>query len=171
LLSGIENSEPKHLADELRQTRESRDKLQQAMDVLLRKLESFESHSAAEIGHLPERPFHQVADEHFSAQRASPRRAYPYHQAVAPLIEGKLPSLADFFTVQFQDISAGGVSFLLGYRPQFDMVVLGLGFAPNLRHVTAKILNVTQVSDPTHPAAGETMFLVGCKFLERVHLA
>ncbi len=97
--------------------------------------------------------------------RSSPRRAYPYRQSVAPLLGGKLPTKSQFKQVQFRDISAGGVSFLMSERPNFDFLVLQLGIDANVHYMSARVVNASE----TVTDAG-TMYLVGCRFLERVHL-
>ncbi len=84
---------------------------------------------------------------------------------MAPIASGKLPTKDQFIQVQFRDISAGGVSFLIGHRPEFDALVLELGCGPNVHYMSAKIVNVVETSTSTGP-----MFLVGCRFLNRVHL-
>ncbi len=109
--------------------------------------------------------FQELDDTQFAQRRASPRRAYPYRQSVAPILHGKLPTKDQFIQVQFRDISAGGVSFLINQRPAFDALVLELGCGPNVHYMSAQIVNVVDTVTPSGP-----MFLVGCRFLNRVHL-
>lgn len=109
--------------------------------------------------------FQLVDDAQHALQRTSPRRAYPYRQSVAPVLNGKLPTKNDFIQVQFRDISAGGVSFLINHRPLFDSLVLELGCGPNVHYMKAKVVNVIESATSTGP-----VFLVGCRFLDRVHL-
>ncbi len=109
--------------------------------------------------------FQVVDDEKHARLRSSPRRAYPYRQSVAPIYHGKLPTKNDFIQVQFRDISAGGVSFLINKRPEFESLVLELGCGPNVHYMKAKIVNVAENTT----SSGST-YLVGCRFLDRVHL-
>ncbi len=97
--------------------------------------------------------------------RSSPRRAYPYRQQVAPFINNVLPTRGEFSEVQFRDISAGGVSFVLDHPPAFDMVVLALGCPPNFHYVSARVVNV---AEELHKDGHN--FIVGCCFVGRVHL-
>jgi PAS domain S-box-containing protein len=109
--------------------------------------------------------FQMMDDAEHASKRTSPRRAYPYRQSVAPIYNGKLPTKDDFIQVQFRDISAGGVSFLINRRPEFDSFVLELGCEPNVHYMSAKVVNVIE------RATGEgSTFMVGCRFLNRVHL-
>jgi PAS domain S-box-containing protein len=110
-------------------------------------------------------PFQAIAEPGFDAVRTSPRRAYPYRQLIAAHKPGVSPDRLTFEAVQFHDISAGGVSFRLPYRPAFDTVVLALGVRPNVHYISAKIVSVSEFDED-----GGTAYHVGCRFLERLHV-
>ncbi len=94
--------------------------------------------------------------------RSSPQRTFPYRQRVAKFEPGRAPETLDFTEVQFEDISAGGVSFFLNSRPEFEKVVLALGAAPNLHYIAAQITSVGDLSRD-----GARLFKIGCRFLDR----
>lgn len=108
-------------------------------------------------------PFQAISQPGFDGVRSSPRRAYPYRQRVAPLTPGVRPDQLPFEEVQFHDISAGGVSFRMVRRPDYDTVVLALGVAPSVHYISARIVNVAEVVEQ-----GVLGFHVGCRFLERL---
>jgi hypothetical protein len=83
---------------------------------------------------------------------------------VAAMEPGVSPDRLAFSEVQFHDISAGGVSFLLEIHPNFDTVVLALGVRPNVHYISAKIVNVVEVYED-----GNRRYQVGCRFLQRLH--
>ena len=97
--------------------------------------------------------------------RSSPRHRFPYVQAVGPMIDGKVPPKDNFFSVRCKDLSGGGISIVLDNKPKFDHLVVALGVAPNLSHVTAKVVRVELFDD-----GGCTRYLVGCRFIGRVQL-
>jgi len=97
--------------------------------------------------------------------RTSPRRTFPYRQLIAPMYTGVIPSRNKFFEVPCRDISAGGVSFYLATKPDFDSLLVALGKAPSLSYFTARVMRVSEeVIDD------QVMHLVGCRFTGRVHL-
>jgi len=106
-------------------------------------------------------PFQEMRDPG-APVRSSPRRAFPYRQRIAPFEPGKPLATLPFVEVQFEDISAGGVSFYLDYHPDFETVVLALGAGANLHYLTANIVNVTEMA-----RSGKRHFKIGCRFLER----
>jgi PAS domain S-box-containing protein len=98
-------------------------------------------------------------------KRSSPRREYQYRQAIAPMDGKRLPARRDFFEVECEDISAGGISFYLDRPPEFEYLVVALGKAPTLTWFAALVVRVVDRSAPDAPR-----FLVGCRFTGRVHL-
>jgi len=96
-------------------------------------------------------------------RRRRPRRSYPYHQLVAPILDGKLPGERDFVRVRCNDIAAGGFSFLASEPPPSNALIVALGNAPNLTHVTAQVVHVTRVK-----RRGKFTYLVGCGYTGRV---
>jgi PAS domain S-box-containing protein len=97
--------------------------------------------------------------------RSSPRRVFQYRQLIAPVLGNAMPSERDFFEVDCSDISAGGLSFYLGRVPEFDKLIVRLGKAPALTHFAAQVVRyMEKVEGP------QRQYLVGCRFLGRVHL-
>lgn len=112
-------------------------------------------------------PFEVIPHEPVSHERrGSPRRAYPYIQKIAPMTGPALPTCNDLREVPFRDISAGGVSFLLWYEPDFQHVVVELGQGRKTIWVTAEVVWTREVGEGEDRA-----YLVGCKFLGRVNLS
>ena len=100
-----------------------------------------------------------------SQQRRSPRRAYRYRQSVAPMNDGMMPMQKAFFEVDCWDISACGLSFFMDRLPDFETLVIALGRAPALSHFTARVMRVARIEQNN-----TTHYLVGCRFLGRVHI-
>ncbi len=98
-------------------------------------------------------------------RRTSPRKAYHYRQRIAPMVGGLLPPKRKFFEVQCRDISAGGFSFLLDRKPDFETLVVCLGRPPAETFFTARVVRCVEVQEN-----GETWLLVGCRFTGRVQL-
>lgn len=97
--------------------------------------------------------------------RSSQRHEFPYVQRVAPLIGGKVPPAEQFFPVRCKDLSGGGMAILLNGPPDFESLVISLGVAPALSHVTARVVRVEQRKEN-----GRTQYLVGCQFIGRAQL-
>jgi PAS domain S-box-containing protein len=98
-------------------------------------------------------------------QRSSPRREFNYYQLIAPVQGKRLPAKRDFFAVQCRDISAGGISFYLDQRPDFNILVVVLGREPGENYFTAEVVRVV-----TEQREGKTAFLVGCRFTGRAEI-
>ena len=97
--------------------------------------------------------------------RGCARTVYQYQQNVAPVHGGQLPHREDFFRVTCQDISRGGVSFIVDDEPDYESVVIALGPSQTVLYVAAKVCNVTPIS-----AVNGLFYRVGCEFTERVRL-
>ncbi len=166
VLTGVDVSEIARLERELSVARSSKGQARSAPPASLAATGATDRGSIpADLAAEAAGAFQVLDDDPQAQRRASPRRAYPYRQLVAPILGNQLPTKDEFIPVQFRDISAGGVSFLIGRRPAFDSLVLELGCEPNVHYMSAKIVNVVETSTPTG-----TMYLVGCRFLKRVHL-
>ncbi len=98
-------------------------------------------------------------------QRSSPRRAYRYQQAIAPIYNGQIPTRRHFATVECRDISAGGIAFVLDTVPDFTDLVVALGRSPQLTHFTATVARTCEIDDE-----GRKRYLVGCRFTGRINL-
>ena len=98
-------------------------------------------------------------------QRRSPRRAYRYRQDIAPMNDRQLPGSNSFFEVEFWDLSACGFSFFIDKLPKFETLVAALGRPPALSHFSARVMRVARMNQDNG-----TRYLVGCDFIDRVHL-
>jgi PAS domain S-box-containing protein len=95
-------------------------------------------------------------------RRTSARRTFPYQQRVAPY-HGVPPLESEFFLARFSDISSGGVSFILEERPNYKAVVIELGSAPKTTKIHSDIVRVIPIM-----AEGRPVYLIGCRFVERL---
>ncbi len=112
-----------------------------------------------------EQPFHPSSVQGGSSNRASQRRVFQYRQRIAPMVGSSKPSEKDFIEVDCCDISAGGIAFYLDRAPEFTRVVVALGRPPALTYFAAEVVrHVEKVND------GRRVYLVGCRFVGRVHL-
>jgi PAS domain S-box-containing protein len=116
----------------------------------------------ASLATLPPRPPTAAMG---SDQRRSPRRAYRYRQGIAPMNEHQLPPPNDFFDVEFWDLSACGFSFFSEQLPKFETLVAALGRPPSVSHFSARVMRVARMTQDNN-----TRYLVGCDFINRVHL-
>ena len=115
--------------------------------------------------HSALRPFQPIGARAALEQRVTLRRAYRYQQRIAPVIDGVMPKPDQFFEVQCNDISAGGISFFLDSAPDFDSLVVALGKAPAMSYFTARVARVAGVDHD-----GPKVYLVGCRFTGRTRL-
>jgi len=74
-----------------------------------------------------------------------------------------MPTADEFFTVECNDISAGGISFFLRRPPGCELFAIVLGQKPRLTILAAKVVYFRPVKHN-----GQQMYLVGCKFLDRM---
>jgi len=111
------------------------------------------------------RPFRPVGGKGAIEQRVSLRRSYRYQQRIAPVIDNVMPKPEQFFEIQCNDISAGGISFFLDKPPDFESLVVALGQEPALSYFTARVARVAGVDNE-----GPKVYLVGCKFTGRTRL-
>lgn len=95
-------------------------------------------------------------------RRSRDRRSYRCVQMIAPYDGNRLPVAEEFVHIQCHDISQGGFAFLSTEPPAFDHLVLALGRVP-FTFVIAHVLHFVPVEE-----AGETYYLVGCRFLQRI---
>jgi len=95
-------------------------------------------------------------------RRKHPRRAYPYRQKIAAIVDGNLPDPDSFTEVSCNDIAAGGFSFLARKPPDSDMLVVALGVPPKIAYLIAQVRHITRTQE-----YGKPMFLVGCKCVGR----
>jgi PAS domain S-box-containing protein len=98
-------------------------------------------------------------------QRRSPRRSFRFPQKIAPLRGATSPSPEQFFEVLCEDLSAGGFSFYLDRRPDFNQLVVMLGQEPEISYLTAQVVRNTPKK-----IQGREMFLIGCRFNDRFQI-
>jgi len=82
---------------------------------------------------------------------------------IAPIFGGRFPSEVEFFEVECHDICTGGFAFFSDGYPPFETLIVRLGRSPSLKHLRARVVNVTEV-----PRDGETAYRVGCRFIDRI---
>ena len=95
-------------------------------------------------------------------RRQRSRRAYPYHQLVAPVVGGELPKPREFTRVCCRDIAAGGFSYLASEPPPSETVIVAFGKPPRLVHLAAQVVHVTRIK-----RKGKYTYLVGCSYTGR----
>lgn len=112
-----------------------------------------------------EHPFAPVAGKAGRELRRSPRRTFQYRQWIAPVKAHRLPRPSDFFDVQCNDISAGGISFVLDHPPDFEELIVALGQPSKRTYFVARVVRIQIRQEVCGPA-----YLVGCQFTGRVTL-
>ncbi len=98
-----------------------------------------------------------------SERRRKARRAYPYLQRLAPVLDDELPNPDEFIDVECHDISPGGFSFLFPYPFPSDSLVVELGIPPKLTYLMAQVAHVTRTT-----RGKSTFYLIGCNYTHRV---
>jgi hypothetical protein len=96
--------------------------------------------------------------------RSSPRKQFQYAQRIAPMHGGLLPAKDEYFNVECNDISQGGISFYLRRPPGCEHFAVALGQKPKVTVLVAKVVYSRAVEHK-----GAKMILVGCKFVDRLH--
>ena len=95
----------------------------------------------------------------------SPRRTFRFRQSIAPMEGSSLPTPNQFFEVNCKNISAGGISFFLPRKPDFTSLVVALGRPPGVTYFTASVVRLLE-----QQRNGKAAYMVGCRFIGRVHL-
>ena len=113
----------------------------------------------------PPRYYRRSATSVTKDLRASPRRAFRYLQRIAPVFGGQPPGQGDFFEVECEDISAGGIAFHLNRQPDFETLVVALGKPPWQSYLSARVVRCVKTE-----RGGVRGFLVGCSFTGKVSL-
>lgn len=108
------------------------------------------------------RPFQQLPPGVYGERRARPRRAYPYVQLIAPIIDGQLPPRSEFREVQCRDIAAGGFSFFAPAAPQEAELVVAFGAGTSMTFLTARQVHTTPTTRDGKPCV-----IVGCRYTGR----
>lgn len=92
-------------------------------------------------------------------KRAATRRSFGVEQIVASTTDGKMPPLEAFAPVRCIDISQTGLAFYHERRPHTPELVVGLGIAPNIVYLVARVVHVEMLE-----LCGNLVFRVGCEF-------
>jgi PAS domain S-box-containing protein len=106
----------------------------------------------------------EVPDELGADRRQLARRAYPYKQRIAAVVDDRLPEEDRFEEVDCRDISAGGFSYLADVEPNHTAIVVALGVPPSLTYLAADVLHAR----PTEHN-GQPTFVVGCRYTGRIN--
>jgi hypothetical protein len=95
--------------------------------------------------------------------RSSPRKQYQVNQRIAPMHKDLPPHVDEYFNVECNDISQGGISFYLKRPAGCEKFAIALGQKPL---VTVLIGRVVYSREINHN--GDQMYLVGCQFVGRL---
>ncbi len=99
----------------------------------------------------------------YEEMRSSPRKKYQCNQRIAPMHGGILPTTDEYFNVECNDISKGGISFYLKRPPGCEQFAVVLGQKPNITILVAKVVYSREVQQND-----QQMYLVGCQFIDRL---
>jgi hypothetical protein len=99
----------------------------------------------------------------YEEMRSSPRKNYRFNQRIAPMHGGLLPRTDEYFNVECNDISKGGVSFYLKRPPGCEQFAIMLGQKPMVTILVARVVYSREVDHDGHQ-----MYLVGCQFIDRL---
>ena len=113
-------------------------------------------------GQAPVYAFQALPPGVFGDRRSRPRRAYPYVQLIAPIVDDELPPIHEFREVQCRDIGAGGFSFFSPKVPKELNFVVAFGAGDSLTYLTARQIHLTPTS-----RSGQSAYIVGCRYTGR----
>ena len=111
------------------------------------------------------RPFSVVPQGPQGDRRQRSRRAFPYVQMIAPMIDGKMPEEHRFRPVRCRDISPTGFSFLSPTPPDFQDLMVALGGETTTTYLAARVMHATIVERDNKVA-----YVVGCRYLSRANV-
>jgi hypothetical protein len=97
-----------------------------------------------------------------SNRRTGPRHPYRCRQLIGPIVDGRLPSQSQFFHVQCDDLSSGGMAYLADDMVTTDELIIALGTVPFL-FLRARILRQEQVIRD-----GNLVYRIACRFIGRI---
>lgn len=129
---------------------------------------------------------HQTVQRHQDREtdrRESSRQVFESFQRIALPRGAGVPPESEFFDVQCRDLCTAGFSFLFPFEPKFQRIVAAFGAPPNAIYLSAKITHCAEVlvypsgvaiaegegEGAAPEEGGKPMFLVGCKFIERLY--
>ena len=84
--------------------------------------------------------------------------------SIAPYSDGVAPRAEDFFDAPFREISAGGVTFQLSQKPDFENLVIALGNSAQPTLLTAQLVRVQSIVQ-----SNKVVYLAGCRFTGRLN--
>lgn len=99
----------------------------------------------------------------YEEMRSSPRKQYQCNQRVAPIHGDLLPLVDDYFNVECNDISRGGISFFMKRPPGCERFAVVLGQKPNITILIGRVVYAREVEHNE-----QRMYLVGCQFVDRM---
>ncbi|MGD0655790.1 MAG: PilZ domain-containing protein [Thermoguttaceae bacterium] len=99
----------------------------------------------------------------YEKMRSSPRKHYRFNQQIAPMHGGLLPAKDEYFNVECNDISQGGISFYLKRPPGCEQFAIVLGQKPMITILVARVVYSREVEHDC-----QQMYLVGCQFIDRL---
>jgi len=102
-------------------------------------------------------------EKSYEEMRSSPRKTYRFNQRIGPMHGGLMPTTDEYFNVECNDISKGGISFYLKRPPGCEQFAIVLGQKPMITILAAKVVNTKEVEHDN-----QQMYLVGCQFIDRL---
>ncbi len=111
-------------------------------------------------------PFAALTAEPHADRRERLRRAFPYVQRIAPIVDGCLPEPEAFRSVRCRDIAAAGFSYFAPDPPDYQDLVVALGTPASPTFLTARVMHATIVE-----REGKIVYIVGCRYLSRSEAA
>ncbi len=100
----------------------------------------------------------------YEEMRSSPRKQYQFNQRIGPMHGGLLPTTDEYFNVECNDISKGGISFYLKRPPGCEQFAVVLGQKPKITILAARVVYSKEVKHNK-----QQMYLVGCQFIDRLN--
>lgn len=156
LATGVDLTDLQDLQEELQRTQAVAQQFEQSLQEI--------QIGAPQTAVVPsDMPFKIIPEVGQRERRASPRRAYPYVQLIAPIIDNQLPDPESFREVMCRDISSGGVSFLSRVKLTHDRYVIAFGTPPLLTYVTAEVVHQTPMMIDNRP-----QIVIGCRYTGRI---
>jgi PAS domain S-box-containing protein len=107
-------------------------------------------------------PFSVIPAGKHSDRRQRDRRAFPYVQQIAPLVEGQPPENHQFRPMRCRDISPTGFSFFSPTPPDFQDLIVALGGESTTTYLAARVMHATIIERDNKVA-----YIVGCRYLSR----
>ena len=99
-------------------------------------------------------------------RRTAERWPFEVVQSIGAYGHWGLPKRSMFVEVRCHDISRGGISFFLRRPPKFRFAVIEIGKPHQVTHLLIQVLHYSRFGDPTD----QEQYIVGCSFVQRVHL-